>query len=851
MSDEAESVLKNAGRAAQDFVSPYVGTEHILIGMLRTECTAKEVLLTQNVDEERVSELVQKLIAAANPHPERRPELSVRAEEVIRRAGELAGQQRREKAGSDHLLAALILDGDNSAVRLFNTMEVSTDALMGALLDAMGPDAQLLRRSEADKVQGTAVLSKFSRDLTRLAEEGKMTPVIGREKELNRLITILCRRTKNNPCLMGEPGVGKTAIVESLAQRIAAGNVPAPIRGRRILALDLPAMVAGTKYRGEFEERIKRVIAEASANREIILFLDEIHTLIGAGGAEGSLDAANILKPALSRGEIQLIGATTVDEYRKHIEKDAALERRFQPILVEEPTVEETREILDGLRGEYERHHSVTITDGALDAAARMSARYVGDRFLPDKALDLIDEAAASVRLRRAGGSRYLQQLTAEREELEQSKVDAIAAGNIAEADEIRGRQEEIDRRARRLRRKEDSALSRPVVSEEDVAAVTSDWTGIPLRRLEEKESERLAGLESVLKRRVVGQDEAVAAVARAVRRGRLGLKDPKRPVGSFLFLGPTGVGKTELCKALAEAVYGSESAMIRVDMSEYMEKYTVSRMIGSPPGYVGYEEGGQLSEKVRRNPYSLILFDEIEKAHPDVFNILLQILDDGRVTDARGQTVDFKNTILIMTSNAGAERIVEPKLLGFAAGKDEKADYERMKNGVMEEVRHIFRPEFLNRIDETLVFHSLTKDHMRGIFRILVRQENARMKETHGIHLSFNPAARDKLIQDGYDPKYGARPLRRVLQNAVEDNIADGLIRGEIHDGDEVKVTLVHGKLRFHSAGSGRNGSAGSSAKGQPEEIATAETEKAGSSSRTSQRDSRAEGNPDSGEQK
>ena len=795
-SPQVDEILRHAEETALDLGQGYMGTEHLLMGMVLTDCTAGNVLRTLKVEEKKLSELIRRLIAPEGATVSGKPELTPKAEAILEAGAQIAVRNGQQTVGSDHLLLALARDEGCTAVRLLNTMEVNYEALIGELMGAMGRDAEVFRDFREGTAGGTQTLDRFSRDLTALAAAGRLDPVIGRTAELSRLLTILSRRTKNNPCLIGEPGVGKTAIVELLAQKIAADEVPASMRGRRVLALDLSGMVAGTKYRGEFEERIKRVITEAGGDRRIILFLDEIHTLIGAGGAEGSLDAANILKPALSRGEIQLIGATTVSEYRKHIEKDAALERRFQPVLVEEPGQQETVEILKGLRHHYEAHHGVRIEEEALEQAAALSARYVGDRFLPDKALDLIDEACARVQLSALKGRRGRKQDP--EEELELAMEKALQEGRTEDLAKLRAEQAKKRKRARSSRRE----AEKPAVTGEDVAEVVSTWTKIPVRRLAEKESDRLRNLEKELHRRVVGQEEAVTAVARAVRRGRIGLKDPNRPVGSFLFLGPTGVGKTELCKALAEVVYGRESAMIRVDMSEYMEKHSVSRMIGSPPGYVGYEEGGQLAEKVRRNPWSVILFDEIEKAHPDVFNVLLQILDDGHVTDSQGRTIDFKQTILIMTSNAGAERIASPKRLGFAGKEDAAADHERMKSGVMEEVKRLFRPEFLNRIDETIVFHSLTKEDMKAIFTILLKQMNRSFRESHNLHLTVNAAARDWLIEKGYDPKYGARPLRRVMQSTVEDALADELLAGTIHDGDEVVLTLVQGRPKLRAKG-------------------------------------------------
>ena len=633
-----------------------------------------------------------------------------------------------------------------------------------------------------------------------MALDGKLDPVIGREHEIQRVIQILSRRTKNNPCLIGEPGVGKTAVVEGLAQRIAAGDVPDTIADKRVMTLDLSGMVAGSKYRGEFEERIKKVIAEVVEAKDVLLFIDEIHTIIGAGGAEGALDASNILKPSLARGELQLIGATTINEYRKYIEKDSALERRFQPVTVDEPSEEESIAILKGLRSRYEEHHRVEITDDALEAAVKLSSRYINDRFLPDKAIDLIDEAASKVRLSNYTKPSKIKDYEAQIDDLEEEKESAIRDEAYEKAGDIKKKQEKLKEKIRLTLEKweKEKETRKLVVGENEVADVVAGWTKIPVKKLAQEESERLKNLEGILHERVVGQEEAVTAVSKAIRRGRIGLKDPKRPIGSFLFLGPTGVGKTELSKALAEAMFGTESALIRVDMSEYMEKHSVSKMIGSPPGYVGYEEGGQLSEKVRRNPYSVILFDEIEKAHPDVFNILLQVLDDGHITDAQGRKIDFKNTIIIMTSNAGAENIIAPKRLGFGVATDAKADHEFMKGRVMEEVKRLFKPEFLNRIDEIIVFHQLTKEHMKGIADIMLRGIEKRSKEQLGITLTVNEAAKDLLIDKGYDDKYGARPLRRTIQSLLEDKMAEEILDGKLKKGVNVEVDCEEGKLTF-----------------------------------------------------
>ncbi|WP_434309580.1 ATP-dependent Clp protease ATP-binding subunit [Hominifimenecus sp. rT4P-3] len=796
-----EQVLKEASAAADALEHLNIGTEHLLVGLLQTECLPAKLLEAQNVTAQKALDLIQRLSATEDDSIfAGRPGFTPRAKEAMELSLSIANRGRQEKIGTEHLFMALLKCRGCVALRLLRTMDVNTGRVLTDLIAAMGSDGRYYQdelEENGQPSQGTPTLNKYSRDLTALAADGQLDPVIGREKELQRLMQILSRRTKNNPCLIGEPGVGKTAIVESLALRIAAGKVPEAMRDRRILSLDLSGMVAGSKYRGEFEERIKKVIQEASGDSRILLFLDEIHTLIGAGGAEGALDAANILKPALSRGEIQLVGATTIEEYRKHIEKDAALERRFQPVTVEEPSEEETIEILYGLRGRYERHHQVEILDETLAAAVQLSARYVNDRFLPDKALDLLDEAASKVRLHEGKDTPVVSKLEEEIQLLEEKKEQAIRLGDFESASRFRTEQAGLRKKldASNRRRKKQKKLQ---VTENDVAGVVADWTGIPAQQLTEGESARLQRLEKILHKRVIGQDEAVSAVAKAVRRSRVGLKDPRRPIGSFLFLGPTGVGKTELCKALAEAMFGKEEAMIRVDMSEYMEKHSVSKLIGSPPGYVGYEEGGQLSEKVRRNPYSVILFDEIEKAHPDVFHILLQVLDDGHITDAQGRKVNFKNTILIMTSNAGAERILSPKTLGFAAKNDEKTNYETMKNGVMEEVRRIFKPEFLNRIDEILVFHALNKENMKEILQIMLKDISSRLEKNLGLRLSVTGKAKEWLIEKGYDVKYGARPLRRALQTELEDKLAEEILTGSLKTGSEVQVKVLKNQLIF-----------------------------------------------------
>ena len=809
---QAQTALTLAKAAAIDFELGYIGTEHLLLGLLsETEGTAGRVLEEFQVDGKKLVELIDKLVTPAEvgnvTEIEMKPPYSPRTEKVLKSAVAEAQNSGCEKAGTEHLLLAMLRETDCVGTRLLYTMGVNIQKLYAAVLGAMGYDNEAIQEEfqAAKAMQNlggspTPALDQYSRDLTQMAAEGKLDPVVGREKEISRLIQILSRRTKNNPCLVGEPGVGKTAIAEGLAQRILAGSVPETIKDKRLVVLDLSGMVAGSKYRGEFEERIRKVVDEVRENQGILLFIDELHTIIGAGGAEGALDASNILKPSLSRGELQIIGATTLEEYRKYIEKDAALERRFQPVTVEEPSEEEAYEILKGLRPYYERHHKVEISDEALEAAVKMSVRYINDRFLPDKAIDLIDEAASKVQLSGYQASSEIEDLSREIQEILQEKERAIKTGYLSLAKECQEKQKEAEARLEQLQVKEEKKNQRKSgkVDEKAVASIVSDWTKIPVQRLTEGETRRLAQLEKELHKRVIGQEEAVRAVSQAVKRGRVGLKDPNRPIGSFLFLGPTGVGKTELSKALAQAVFGSEQAMIRVDMSEYMEKHSVSKLIGSPPGYVGYDEGGQLSEKVRRNPYSVILFDEIEKAHPDVFNILLQVLDDGHITDAHGRKVDFKQTIIILTSNAGAQAIVEPKQLGFISQKDEKKDYEKMKSGVMEEVRRLFKPEFLNRIDEIMVFHTLNKEEIRKIVLLLLKSLEKRCEEQMDIHLNVTNSAVDYIAEAGFDAKYGARPLRRAIQSKIEDRLANELLEGKIKRGDIVQVQYRNKEIRF-----------------------------------------------------
>ncbi len=803
--DKAQNALAQASRCARSLKQGYIGTEHILVGLLKEDTgVAAKVLADNGVETGQVMDMIRDLIAFENGVAVKdREGYSPRAARILEEAHHQAARFGQKQTGTEHLLLALIKEGENVAVRLLNTLGANVQKIYVDTLIAIGQDGNLYKedlgkRGERKAKQST--LEQYSRDLTALAREGKLDPVVGREDEIRRVIQILSRRTKNNPCLVGEPGVGKTAVVEGLAARIVAGDVPFTVQNKRVLTLDLSGMVAGSKYRGEFEERIKKVLKEVTEDGNIILFLDELHTIIGAGGAEGAIDASNIMKPSLARGEIQLIGATTIAEYRKYIEKDAALERRFQPVTVEEPTEEEAVRILEGIKGKYEAHHHVTITPEAVDAAVRLSSRYINDRNLPDKAIDLIDEAAASARLHAMDAPDKAKEISDKIRELDWEMEKAIRVEAFAQMAEIKKKQDALVKKQERLlkkreKREEENTLS---IGENEIAEVVAQWTKIPVQKLAEKESERLLKLEKTLHKRVIGQEEAVTAVAKAIRRGRVGLKDPNRPIGSFLFLGPTGVGKTELSKALAEAMFGSEDAMIRVDMSEYMEGHSVSKMIGSPPGYVGFEEGGQLSEKVRRNPYSVVLFDEIEKAHPDVFNVLLQVLDDGHITDSKGRKVSFKNTVLIMTSNAGAQRIVDPKNLGFATEKSETKDYEKMKSNVMEEVKRSFKPEFINRIDDIIVFHQLNNENMKEIVNLLASNLYKRCEDQLGIHLTITAALKEHLVSKYADNKMGARPLKRAIQSVVEDALAEEILQKKVVPGDKVSAGFKDGKVVF-----------------------------------------------------
>ncbi|HCS15552.1 MAG TPA: ATP-dependent Clp protease ATP-binding subunit ClpC [Lachnospiraceae bacterium] len=803
---KAQKVLRDAGKVAQELGHNYVGTEHLLVALIRNPGVASEVLKANGVEEQKILDLIDESISAqSSVLVADEGEFTPRTQKVLEIAQEEASRMGIADAGTEHLLIALLKESDCIAVRLLNTKGINVQKLYVEALTASGQDMntaknEYMKQKNRKNKSTTPILDQYSRDLTALAREGKLDPVIGREREIERIVQILSRRTKNNPCLIGEPGVGKTAVVEGLARKIIEEDIPEILHNKRVLTLDLAGMVAGSKYRGEFEERIKRSLKEVMQSGNILLFIDEIHTIIGAGGAEGAIDAANILKPSLARGELQLIGATTREEYRKYIEKDAALERRFQSVVVEEPTEEEAIEILRGLAPRYEEHHHVKLTEGAVTGAVRLAARYVNDRFLPDKAIDAIDEACARAGLKRYMISPELRGLEEEQVQLEKEKEQAIRSKDYTHAGEVKRRQEQLEHKIDKIRKEQEKhrGAKELQVTENEIAAVIADWTKIPVQKLQEEEMERLRHLEEILHERVVGQEEAVSAVSKAVRRGRVGLKDPRRPIGSFLFLGPTGVGKTELSKALAEAVFGKENDIIRVDMSEYMEKHSVSKMIGSPPGYVGYEDGGQLSEKVRRHPYSVILFDEIEKAHADVFNILLQILEDGHVTDAQGRKVSFKNTIIIMTSNAGAQRIIEPRHLGFGVQEDAEADYHKMKDGVMEEVKKIFKPEFINRIDEILVFHTLTKENIEQIVRIMLNTLNKRTTAQMNLTMEVTEEAVAHLAESGFDKNYGARPVRRAIQTQLEDALADALLDGTIAAGDKIKVDCKDKKIIF-----------------------------------------------------
>ena len=804
---QAQEVINVAANTAADMKHSFVGTEHLLYALIACPVGSANKILIENGAN---ADMVKKYLSQSQDVSKKKIKIpdaySSKLVEIFEQSEVEAVRLKSEKIGTEHLLIAVLKSLDTVAIKLLNTMSLNIQKMFVDVMVSCGVDGNAakkeftaLKAPASKKKSSVQTLEQYSRDLTRMAMEDLMDPVVGRQEEIERVMQILCRRMKNNPCLVGEPGVGKTAVVEGLAQLIASGNVPELLANKRILSLDLSGMVAGSKYRGEFEERIKRVIAEVIADGNIILFVDELHTIIGAGGAEGAIDASNILKPAMSRGEIQLIGATTRTEYRKYIEKDAALERRLQPVNVEEPTKEETIEILKGLKGKYEGHHGVSIDDSAINAAVDYSVRYINDRFLPDKAIDLIDEASSRKKLGLFSKDKTIINAEAEYEYLNEQLEEALVNGDVESASVIKKDMEKVSKKIEKekikIRQKDNISLT---ITDEDVAQVVSVWTKVPVSKISEAESARLLKLEEILHQRVVGQNEAVDAVAKAIRRGRVGLKDPKRPIGSFLFLGPTGVGKTELSKALAEAMFGNENALIRVDMSEYMEKHSVSKMIGSPPGYVGFDEGGQLAERVRKNPYSVVLFDEIEKAHPDVFNILLQVLDDGHITDSQGRKIDFKNTVIIMTSNAGAQRIIDPKQLGFSGTRDENKDHDAMKSNVMEEVKRMFKPEFINRIDDIIVFRALTKDDIKGISAIMLKELKTRVKKQMDITVNYGDNLKNFIFEKGYDKKYGARPLKRTIQNEIEDQLAEKILSGNVVRGGKVSITVKDGKVEF-----------------------------------------------------
>ena len=798
--EKAQRVMYYAQEEARAMRYPAVGTEHLLMGILREgDSVAARALAEMNVTLDKVQDLISQVVTPGNVPVGNEIAITPRVKKVLQFAQEEAVRWGVNYIGTEHLLLGLLREGEGLAAQVLHALEVHPDALRKQVMALLGGtgnmDANIAGGAKGNAAKHREVLSEFGRNLNELVQQGKIDPVIGRDTEIERVIQVLCRRTKNNPALLGEPGVGKTAIAEGLAQRIVTGNVPELLRDKEVFTLDIGSMVAGARYRGDFEERLKRVMEEVKKDSNIILFIDEMHTLIGAGSAEGSLDAANILKPELARGDIQCIGATTLDEYRKHIEKDAALERRFQPITVNEPTEEDAIAILKGIRDKYEAHHSVEISDEAIEAAVKLSGRYISDRFLPDKAIDLIDEAASRVRLQTYTVPPDVKALEEEIERLAKEKEAAVISQEYEKAalyrDQEKEKQSELNRMTEEW--KNGAAAKAKVVTEEDIAQIVSKWTGVPVTKLQAEDTERLLNMEEILHQRVVGQDEAVKAVSRAVRRAQSGLKSPKRPIGSFLFLGPTGVGKTELARALAEVLFDDEDAIIRVDMSEYMEKHSVARMVGAPPGYVGHDEGGQLTEAVRRKPYSIVLLDEIEKAHPDVFNILLQVLDDGRLTDSQGRTVDFKNTVIIMTSNIGASHI-KNSTVGFGSSNNDeanKAEYDKMKSRVMEALKATFRPEFLNRVDETIVFHALEKEHIVQIIDLMMKDLHKRLAE-QDITMEVTAEAKAKLVEDGYDPAYGARPLRRTIQRQVEDPLAEDLLRGRYRAGDVVKVDVT-----------------------------------------------------------
>ena len=808
----AQQAIEIANQIAIELGHSYIGTEHILYGLVKEGTgVAAKVLENQGITENSIIEKIQELIGTEEPKGETLG-FTPRTKRVVENAFIEARKLGLNYIGTEHLLIGIMREGDSIAVRILLDLNVSIPKLYNEIVKIINEDADSMNRESQDSKAGkrkgsynsTPTLNQFGEDLTKKAEEGKLDPIVGRDTEIQRVIQILSRRTKNNPCLIGEPGVGKTAIVEGLAQKIVAGDVPEILKNKRVVTLDISGMVAGAKYRGDFEERIKKALSEVKKAGDVILFIDEIHTIVGAGSAEGAIDAANILKPSLARGEMQLVGATTLNEYRKYIEKDSALERRFSPVTVEEPTEQDTIKILKGIRDKYEAHHNVKITDEAIEAAVKMSIRYINDRFLPDKAIDLVDEAASRARLKTYTEPDALKKLQEQVEELQKDKEEAVRSQKFEKAAKIRDKEKEIKEKLEKEQQKWKNKNTKSVtnITEENIAEVISSWTGIPAKKITEDENERLKHLEEELHKRVIGQNEAVEAVAKAIRRGRVGLKDPKRPIGSFLFLGPTGVGKTELSKALAEALFGDEDSMIRIDMSEYMEPHSVSKLIGSPPGYVGFDEGGQLTEKIRRKPYTVILFDEIEKAHPDVMNMLLQILDDGRLTDAQGRTVNFKNTVIIMTSNIGARTITDKKALGFAnteKNKDENKEYEEIKKEVMDEVKRELRPEFINRIDEIIVFHKLNDNEINSIIDIMLKEVENRLKEQK-IKIEIDSSVKDLIASKGIDKSYGARPLRRTIQTLLEDKLAEEILDGNIKKNKVAKITAKDGKIIVNS---------------------------------------------------
>lgn len=800
---EAQAVIMGAQKESENFKHGYIGTEHILLGIMLEDGYAKKTIESFNIDFDEVRDLVEEYLGFGDyTMPKDELLLTPRTKKLFDESFVEASRFNHKYASPEHMLLALIKEDDSVAYTLLSKLNVDFKKIEKDLeeyLENKNEKEDAWEEGVEIREEKGSILTKYSIDLTKQAKEGKLDPVIGRETENRRILEILCRRIKNNPCLIGEPGVGKTAVVEGLAQNIIEGNVPENLKGKRVLSLDLSAMVAGAKYRGEFEDRLKKAISEIKEEKNIIIFIDEIHTIIGAGGAEGAIDAANILKPALARGEIQCIGATTTNEYKKYIEKDTALERRFQPIMVGEPNKEETLEILKGLREKYETHHNVKILDESLKVAVDLSDRYITDRFMPDKAIDLIDEASAKLRIENLVTPSSIKEINTKIEKIMEEKENAVDSEDFEKAAELKDKELSLKEEKKNMKRAwlEDRKLNKLVLTPDEIAKVVSGWTKIPVEKLTEKESEKLLNLEKILHKRVVGQEEAISALSKAIRRARVGLRDPKRPIGSFIFLGPTGVGKTELCKALAEAMFSDEKSIIRIDMSEYMEKHSVSRLIGAPPGYIGHDDGGQLTEAVRRKPYSIVLLDEIEKAHPDVFNILLQIMEDGRLTDSKGKLVDFKNTIIIMTSNIGAHTIKKQKSMGFAFEQKENTEYEKMKENIMEELKRNFRPEFLNRIDDTIVFHKLNKDDMLSIVGLMLKSTSDRLKN-NSVNIDFNENCKEFLLEKGIDENYGARPLRRIITKEVEDKLSEELLKGHLRIGDKIAVSVRENQLNF-----------------------------------------------------